>query len=177
MAEDQLAKKLVEFVRDQVDKMDIRPTFGEVVSVDENARTVEVKPDDGPEVESNIQAKQESNAGLALVPEVGSRVIVGFLSEDYAYVVATSKVKKYLLDCDEVTVNGGDNGGIPITPDVVERLNNVEKDINKIKQIFAAWSPVSQDGGAALKTASATWYNQQLQTTTEQDIEDTKFKH
>ena len=47
-------------------------------------------------------------------------------------------------------MNGGSLGGLVKVEDITTRLNLIEKDINKLKQAFTSWSPVPQDGGAAL---------------------------
>jgi hypothetical protein len=53
----------------------------------------------------------------------------------------------------------------------------VEKDLNSLKQVFLQdWVPVSQDGGAALKAAAATWAGRRLTETQKSDIENEKVK-
>lgn len=37
-------------------------------------------------------------------------------------------------------------------------LDKLKDDINSLKTVFSGWVTVPQDGGAALKTAAATWY-------------------
>lgn len=61
---------------------------------------------------------------------------------------------------------------------LTERLNTIEQDINSLKDVFkTSWTPVSMDGGAALKVASAVWAGQAIQETTVDDIKDELIKH
>jgi len=47
------------------------------------------------------------------------------------------QVDKLLINCQTlVQFNGGENGGIPITPDLVTRFNNIEKKQNDILTIL-----------------------------------------
>lgn len=78
---------------------------------------------------------------------------------------------------DEWAFNGGNNGGVPVSNKVAQRLNKIETDVNNLKTVFSTWVPVSNDGGAALKSASATWFAQQLQPTQETDIDNPQVKH
>lgn len=82
------------------------------------------------------------------------------------------------IDCDgTVTFNGGGNHGLAKVESVTQKLNALENDINLLKQIFTAWMPIVYDGGASLKTATATWAAQSLSATRREDIENDKVKH
>jgi hypothetical protein len=76
-----------------------------------------------------------------------------------------------------VHLNGDNEGGVPITADVVSRLNAIEQDINTLKTVFSGWVTVPNDGGAALKAAAGAWFAQQLQQTVNSDIENQKVLH
>jgi len=58
---------------------------------------------------------------------------------------------------------------------LVEKVNALEQDLNTLKKVFTNWVPVTYDGGAALKTASASWSEQTLTETTVDDIKDEKI--
>ena len=82
------------------------------------------------------------------------------------------------IDCDgTVTFNGGGNHGLAKVESVTQKLNALENEINLLKQIFTAWMPIVYDGGASLKTATATWAAQSLSATRCEDIENDKVKH
>lgn len=78
---------------------------------------------------------------------------------------------------DLVEINGGDNGGLVIVGKASGQYNKIEDDINNLKNILSAWTPVNQDGGAALKGALGAWYGQQLSRTKASDIENKKVTH
>lgn len=154
----------------------------------------------------NLQANQESQWGFVLFPKVGSYVVVGFVADGSAGVVlltdevesaaitvkgeqettatldesgVTIKVAdntSAVLSKDGITLNGGSLGGLVKVQDLTTRLNNIENDINSLKQVFSAWSPVPQDGGAALKASVASWAGQSLTLTKRNDYENEKVK-
>lgn len=109
---------------------------------------------------------------LLIVPEIGSTVYVSLVmnNEQWAFVSLYSKVK-------EIHLRGDRYNGIVKVGDVTEKLNNIENDINNLKSIIGSWLPAPNDGGAALKTASATWVSSTLQTTTEGELQNEKVKH
>lgn len=160
-----------------------------VVSVDEEKALMNVKLYDGElEIEDVLlNAVEEETLGILLIPEVDSDVVISCVDGSGEYMlVRASKLSKVLitisgtkfqLDKDGIVMNDGGNDGIPITKSVIQQLNKVEEDVNKLKQIFSSWSPVSQDGGAALKAAAASWSGQQLQKSKDADIKNDKVKH
>jgi hypothetical protein len=62
-----------------------------------------------------------------------------------------------------------------MTPQLVQQINKIEQDLNSLKTVFKNWTPVSQDGGAALKAAATSWAAQQLQKTQNTDIANDKI--
>ncbi len=153
----------------------------------------------------NLQANQDSRWGVVTYPRVGSYVVVGFVAEGSAGVVlmtddiesieivvsdTTSRVlideEKVRIDVGEETsgeltkdgvlLNGGKLGGLIKVEELTSRINNIEEDINSLKDVFASWTAVSQDGGAALKAASGTWAGNKLTLTTRGDYENEKVK-
>lgn len=153
----------------------------------------------------NLQANQESSWGVVTYPRVGSYVVVGFVADGNAGVVlmtddiesievvvsdTTSRVvideEKARIDVGEETsaevtkdgivLNGGELGGLVKVEELTGRINDIEKDINSLKDVFASWVIVPQDGGAALKTASATWSSSKLTLTKRGDYENEKVK-
>lgn len=118
-------------------------------------------------------AQDNAQTGIQVKPSVGSYILIADISEggktDFA-VVMFSQI-------DSITINQGNNGGLVNISQLTQKLNNIENDINTLKDIFAGWTPFAQDGGAALKTAAATWAGQRLTTTNDNDYEDDKIKH
>jgi hypothetical protein len=145
-------------------------SIGKVISVDETEITCKVEIVNGETIEDVRLQQVASDLGIFMKPKINSLVVVGWSDKLTASIVMFSEL-------DEIVFQNGENGGIPITPDVVSRLNNIESDINDLKTAFTTWVTVPQDGGAALKTATATWYATPLIETIDSDIENTKFKH
>ena len=123
------------------------------------------------------------------IPKQGSQVLVADMSGGQfreLVVIEQSETEKIDLTIGQttitvedvkITINGGNNGGLININDLTNRLNNIENDINTLKNVFTAWVPVPQDGGAALQTAAATWAGQLLTQTQNSDYEDTTIKH
>lgn len=110
-----------------------------------------------------------AESGVLTVPKEDSMVAVVWVSPVTAVVVMVSEVE-------EIRLMGGGLGGLVKVEELVKRLNAVEEDLNNLKQVFQGWTPVSQDGGATLKTAAMTWMGQQLTETQKSDIENEKVK-
>lgn len=89
-----------------------------------------------------------------------------------------------LVNKDTITVKGTklilfkDDYGIPLSDKVVEKLNSLENEINKLKTIFTqSVSQVKpQDGGASLISFISSQFNEQLVNTKISDIENTNIK-
>lgn len=173
-----------------------------VDAVDKTARTIDCSPinEGAPLLGVNIQANQGADFGLCLFPEIGSFVVVGFIADGAAgAVLLTEKIESAEivigdtsavmdadgvridvgdisahLDKNAVTFNGGDLGGLVKVEDLTNRLNIIENDINKLKTAFSSWVVAPQDGGAALKTAAASWFGSQLTPTKRDDYENKK---
>ena len=110
-----------------------------------------------------------AESGVMVVPKDGSVVAVVWVSKTTAVVVMVAEVE-------EIRLMGGQMGGLVKVEELVKRLNAVEEDLNNLKQVFQGWTPVSQDGGATLKTAATTWATQRLTETQKSDIENEKVK-
>ena len=78
---------------------------------------------------------------------------------------------------DGIELNGSNYGGVVKVGDLVDKINTIERDINKLKLAFSTWVTVPNDGGAALKAAAATWYAAQLAITTSSELENTTLSH
>lgn len=117
---------------------------------------------------------------ILVTPKTGSHVLVVDLSGNLSQlvVVGYSEVKKIEINVtDKIIFNGGNNHGLVKIEALKSRLNNIEQDINNLKTVISGWSPVSQDGGAALRLALSTWFVNMLQLTQRSDMEDTNITH
>lgn len=114
-----------------------------------------------------------SNAVLIQKPKPGSMVLVADLSR--------GKFRDLIVllqeQTEEIIINGGELGGLVKIEELTKRLNAIEKDLNNVKNAFKQWVVAPNDGGAALKTAAATWAGQTITETKQSDIEDEKIRH
>ena len=148
-----------------------------VVSVDETERTCICQPiDDSAEIPKvRLQAIFDQTVGILNVPKVGSYVIVTFIDKRNSFVSTFTELYKILITTDLVEFNGGSLDGLVTVNELVTKLNNLENDINNLKTAFSTWVTVPNDGGAALKTATATWYAASLTPTVKADLENDKI--
>lgn len=145
-------------------------SIGKVISINETEKTCKVQIVNGETIEDVRLQQVASDLGLLLKPKINSFVIVGWSDKVTAQVIMFSEI-------DEIIFQNGTNGGVPVSSKVANKLNIIEDDLNAIKNVFLTWVPAPQDGGAALKTAAATWAGFSLNNTQPNNIENTKFKH
>lgn len=162
--------------------------LGTVLEVNEETRTIEVKPyNEGAEfVEVPLQAISEGDKGIVLIPKKESTVVIGLIDKNNAICLGFSEIEKVLVAIEEtkleitkngVIFNGGDHGGIIKIEEVIKKINALEKEVNDLKTVFSLWVPSPQDGGLTLKTSLATWAGKQMVQTIKTDIENEKVKH
>jgi hypothetical protein len=167
---------------------EIYSVVGEIIEIDETARTCDVKPLNGDAEIFGVRLQSESNStdGFVIIPTKNSVGIVTFINRTTGILSVCNKIDKVILkseieiniDCEKITFNGGSNDGLIKINDLITKLNAVENDLNDLKTIFSAtWVPVPQDGGASLKTASASWAGATITPTQKSDIENDKIKH
>lgn len=150
-----------------------------ITSVDEAARTVDIQPIDGSAelFDVKLQANIDGTTGLVQIPTVDSYVVATFLSKDTAFISLCTDVDKILIDTEEITINGGSNGGLININDLITKLNTIENDLNSLKLALSTWIPIPNDGGAALKAVISSYAAQTLTPTIVTDLEDDKIKH
>jgi hypothetical protein len=155
-----------------------------VDSVDQDERTCVVTPTNGGAQVIGVRLEADytdgattASKGFFVVPAVGSLVIATFMSKTEAFLSAWTTIDKIVSKQTEWIFNDGSNDGLVIVGDLVTKLNNIESDINDLKTAFAGWVPVPSDGGAALKTALATWYTSPLVPTQQSELENEDVKH
>jgi len=81
-----------------------------------------------------------SQASIYPIPVEGSNCLICFRDGNFSnpQIIGIDKVDKWLINCNLVEFNGGNNGGMPVTPNVVERLNLIEIQLNAILNILKA---------------------------------------
>lgn len=164
---------------------EIYSIVAKVTEVDEDTRTVDVEPLNGDaEIFGvRLQADQESESGVVIIPKVETNVVVTFLNKSTGFVSLVTEVDKIhvtseteiTIDCDDITINGGDNDGMVIVGELVTKLNNIE---NWISQFATVWSshvhtdPISGSTGTTVSPAPTP-----PTSTMQSDLENTNVKH
>ncbi len=144
---------------------------GIVNSVDGNLCEVQIGNIAIPDV--RLRASEADDDGEMLVtPKVGSAVTIGSLSGDLSRLVVLQ-----VDHIESIVINGGKLGGLINIKQLTDKLNIIEDDINTLKNAMRAWTPVAQDGGAALKASVSTWTSQTLANSQRGELEDETVKH
>ena len=146
--------------------------LGTVAAVDETAKTCDIDDDGLVMYGIRLQCVTDAAGGILCVPKKGAAALVVQIEGGDGWMLA---------DCAEyekIIINGGGNGGLIKINDLINRLNVLEKSLNDLKQVFSTtWVVTPQDGGAALKSAAATWAAKTITETKAEDIEDTTVTH
>lgn len=163
----------------------ITPAFVKSVT-DDNEVTCEV---DGLAVH-NVRLKTletGANKSMIIVPANESWVLIGCIEDTEEFVVLSVETAKkviadiggttFQMDQDGIKLNGDQHAGLVKVGALKSKLNTLESQFNQLKAIFTAWVPVTQDGGAVLKSAVTSWASSNVATTQQSQIENTKVKH
>lgn len=170
MSKTEVASALTEFVETKSKGND--SLVCKVISVDLPTNTCYCEPINGDSEIQNVKLTTNTTGagvGFLLIPKINSLVIITFLDNSSAYVSMVAEV-------DEVNINGKTLGGLVKVIDLTTKLNNLENKVNALITAISGWTPVPNDGGAALKVALATWYGTSLTPTVRADIENTLIK-
>ena len=131
----------------------------------------------------------ESEQHFLLVPKVNSQVfcISEGNSQERFVAVSLNEIEKLICKIGETSIivsetgivfnNAALNSYMADINKLVEKVNVIEQSLNTVKNIFKAWMPVAQDGGAKLKTDITAWANQTITQTRVGDIKDEKIQH
>ena len=182
-----LIKKVVE------ESMPLQVIPAKVLSVDKDACTCEVEPINGDADIFDVRLKaiiDDTQNGVVFYPVVGSTVLVALIENDEnnAFVAMQSTFEsasiivqdgfKLELDSEGLILNEGQNGPLIVIESLKSEIDKINQFLTTIRDTFTNWVPVTQDGGAALKTAmSAALASQQTAVITAQQIGNDKIKH
>jgi hypothetical protein len=139
---------------------EIYSIVGVVDSVDEEARTVDVSPISGDAAINDVrlQADIDSTTGVVIIPKLESNVVVTFLNQKTGFVSLCTDVDKLLINTDIVTINGGENGGLTITPELKTQLDKTNELLTGLINVLNG-TPIPEPGNgapSALQTALST---------------------
>ncbi len=157
------------------DIIPVMVTEGTVVSVDKDTNTCTVERDNLPElfkVRLNAITSPGNNC-FVIYPKVGSNVLV--------LLVENNRTDGYLLtasEIDQIIINGGSNGGLPIIESLVTKLNELVSKFNSHVHSDVIIEVTGGSGSPAVGVPGTTG-----STTTEasefasSDFENNKIKH
>lgn len=141
----------------------------EVLEIDQNEKTVNIKPVDDTAEIYNVRLQAESETGgLVLFPKVGSMVLVVFINKNNAAVVNTSEIEKLELLIEDVQIKVDKTGFLLRKQN--ETLKKLMSDLlSAIEAMsFTVTTPDTINGGTTLLinkaqfTAIKTRFNQFL---------------
>lgn len=118
-----------------------------------------------------------AQSSFILIPKIGSDCLMCFRdgTEDRRQLLKCHEVDKIIANPDTLfQFNTGENGGLVLVNPLVDALNKLVADVNKLKTVFQTWIPASGDGGAALKTAATEWFGEVLPENEAENLENTK---
>lgn len=164
---------------------------GKVTSVD-GIKSCDVDPADGGAALVGVRLRaaiDQGKKGMYLVPKVDSPCVVAMLQNtaNMPVLISADDIERIVLHVDGdgrielepsglVKLNGDDYGGVVKWDDLKADLDKLKSFMQAILQGFQSWSPVSQDGGAALKAVMSGLLATQ-QVPQFQNITSTKTKH
>lgn len=108
-------------------------------------------------------------AGLyAETAKIGESVLIGYINQDQLAAIgetrifskdAAGAVKAFIWAKNDgiLLLNGDTNFAVKFN-ELKEAFDELQDDVNTLKQNFTSWTPVANDGGAALKAATAAWF-------------------
>lgn len=151
-----------------------------VKSVDLNTRTCDVTAIDGL-VDFDIAGvtlMAVIDDGFLIEPVVGSNVKIIYSPTVEPFVCQYSEIENITINSNNsITFNDGSYGGLVQASALVEKINQLENDLNTLKVAFASWVVIPSDGGASLKASTAAWSGQTIPATISIDIENASIKH
>lgn len=161
-------------------------SVGTIKSVDEDKATCVVVVENDVEV-PGVLLQANICDGLLMIPKIDSGVSILWSTNNPAFVVQFSDIEKYYLQVGDaeltitsdgkIQLNDGSFYGLVKVEELVDKLNALENDLNTLKAAFSGWTPVPNDGGAALKAASATWAGDTFTDTVKADLENSDITH
>lgn len=136
---------------------------GKVITVDPVALTCSVQVGDSVSYaiydDVYLEVIINTQGSFLCIPTIGSYVVMCFRDANLGrgQILKTAYADKYIAAPKLWQFGTGSNGGLPLVNPVNSAFNALQNSINDLKTAIEAWTPVSGDGGAALKLALATW--------------------
>lgn len=189
-----LADTVNTYIENYLKEFEIYSTYGTVKEIDDDKCTISI------DKETEVFDVVIYLGDFQIIPKKGSKCIITFTSPTDAFLSMIEKIdriklntgdeididaggnikinaNKIKVDANNITFNGGNNGGLVLVNSLVMRLNLLENDLNLLKTILAAWIPPPSDVGlVALKALITPWSAVILTPTIKQQLENLKIK-
>lgn len=136
-----LRELLQEFTRLVLNSEKIYSQIAKVISVDSSDKLCTVEVVDGAEIEGVRLQQLAGDNGLLMIPSIDSMVIISYTDKTTAYVSMFSYI-------DSVVFQGGNNGGLTITPELVNNLDKNNDIIQGMLNIING-PPIPEPGNGA----------------------------
>lgn len=117
-----------------------------------------------------------SKASVTCIPNLNSSCLLCFRDGDPGrpQLLKVDSVAKVYANPSVLWQFGkGQNGGLVLVNPLVVEENKAQDDLNTLKDLIAGWTPVPNDGGAALKAVLTTWLAEHIVPTVADDIQST----
>jgi hypothetical protein len=161
---------------------EVAPLFsilGQVKNVDEANATCDLFDEDSNTELFDVRFRPVLNGtkSITIIPKEDTWALAVRLEDSQDWmIVAVGEMDKFLIDCEEVIINDGTNGGLVNWPDAKAQIDKTNEVVQALVNALTGWTPVASDGGAALKTyATAQLAGKTIGDFN--DLEDTKVKH
>jgi hypothetical protein len=147
-----------------------------VNTVNTDNYTIDVTPIGGTDVyDVRLKAGIDSiKDGIVEIPTQGSTVLIGLIGNDKktAFVVKASQV-------DQTIINGGNNGGIPVSSKIQVNLDQINDYLIALKDAVHAGLNAVGEGSAASGSAASAAFDLAMtgQSIDFENMEDTKITH
>lgn len=119
----------------------------------------------------------DETTGIVIKPKVNSCVLVAVINDFNYYVSLYSDVDSIDIQCDKITINGGNNGGLINIEELKKQLNKMSQRIDGIMSALENSPVTPQDGGAAYKAGIATVLSSLTDKESFGNMEDKKITH
>lgn len=117
--------------------------MGTIIRADNN--TVDIQPlDDTAAPLLDIDLHLGDVGAISYRPDVGATVLVALDTPSTGFVLLSSQCP--------IIINGGHNGGMVKTPELITQLQKMSRRIDGIINAIKSGVPAPQDGGASLQT-------------------------
>ncbi len=160
-------KDKVKFVDCTVDSVDINAGTCTATPIGENSQTQII----------GIELEAEVCDGLLIIPVVGSTISVIYSTRNTPYVYKFSDIDAVYYSGNTWQFGDGTFGGLIKVIELTQKLNNAENILNKLITVLNGWTPVPNDGGAALKALITALSLTNFNPTAQSEIENTTVTH